>query len=201
MHPYSHGPIHIDSADPKAYPVTHPGHLSSPPAVNLEYCRSVPADSRNDKAVLVDLEEWLIHRIRLRARQSCCCLRDVEETMKTIPHATGRCAVEPESASSVVNPQLLVYGTRGLRIINASIAPMLQRRTVECFLCYCGERCRFYEARCLGVEAELKCPLSYEAYHPGLLRSFLLPFDNLDRPFPHSIHIQTLARINRFYRS
>lgn len=45
----------------------------------------------------------------------------------TIPnwHASGTCAMLPQSAGGVVDARLKVYGVKGLRVVDASIFPVI----------------------------------------------------------------------------
>ncbi|KAK4974773.1 hypothetical protein LTR28_009994, partial [Elasticomyces elasticus] len=46
-------------------------------------------------------------------------------TTLSIYHPVGTCAMLPRNESGVVSPELIVYGTRNLRIVDASVVPIL----------------------------------------------------------------------------
>ncbi|CAG8955709.1 hypothetical protein HYFRA_00010975 [Hymenoscyphus fraxineus] len=46
-------------------------------------------------------------------------------------HPVGTCAMKPKEAGGVVNPRLLVYGTRNLRVVDASIMPFICRGNTQ----------------------------------------------------------------------
>lgn len=64
-----------------------------------------PADANPDVITDAQLEEF----IRLQA--------------KTVFHPVGTARIGAHESDSVVNPQLLVHGVKGLRIVDASIFP------------------------------------------------------------------------------
>jgi choline dehydrogenase len=43
----------------------------------------------------------------------------------TVFHPIGTCAMLPRALGGVVDDELKVYGTRGLRVVDASVIPML----------------------------------------------------------------------------
>jgi choline dehydrogenase-like flavoprotein len=49
----------------------------------------------------------------------------VLNTTLTIYHPVGTCAMLPKKDGGVVDPKLVVYGTRNLRVVDASIMPVL----------------------------------------------------------------------------
>jgi choline dehydrogenase-like flavoprotein len=52
-------------------------------------------------------------------------LNYIRETSYTVSHASGTCAMLPQSNGGVVNDKLQVYGVERLRIVDASIFPII----------------------------------------------------------------------------
>ena len=48
----------------------------------------------------------------------------VKTVLQTLNHPVGTCAMAPEDWGGVVSPELMVYGTSNLRVIDASIFPL-----------------------------------------------------------------------------
>lgn len=49
----------------------------------------------------------------------------VKANLQTEFHPSGTCAMLPLNLGGVVDPQLLVYGTQNLRLVDASIMPVI----------------------------------------------------------------------------
>jgi choline dehydrogenase-like flavoprotein len=127
LHPLSRGRTHIQSSDTRISPTIDPKYLSHP--LDLEiFARHIlhvktlvkaqplasiitpggemfPAKLEN----LEDAKAW--------ARESCISQY----------HPSGTCAMLPEEMGGVLNDRLLVYGTKNLRVVDASIFPMIQK--------------------------------------------------------------------------
>lgn len=122
--PTSRGYLQIRSADPFAAPEIHPNYLSTEHDLRemLEGVRFLRrlASTRPMAALLGEelkpgpettSEDALIEDIRARAG--------------TVFHPVGTCGMGPDPATSVVDPRLRVHGVQGLRIVDASIFPVL----------------------------------------------------------------------------
>lgn len=49
----------------------------------------------------------------------------VRDNVFTFFHPLGTCAMLPKKDGGVVDPQLRVYGVKGLRVVDASVIPMI----------------------------------------------------------------------------
>lgn len=49
----------------------------------------------------------------------------IRNTAIPVWHASGTCAMKPQSDGGVVDSELKVYGVKGLRIVDASIMPIV----------------------------------------------------------------------------
>ncbi|VDC06720.1 unnamed protein product [Peniophora sp. CBMAI 1063] len=124
LHPLSRGSIHISSADPAAMPNLDPGYLHNPLDVDLlmdaarfvkKLCKTAPYNEM--KPMFVDpTEDTLDDDEKLRDW--------VRERVEPIYHPVGTCSMLPREAGGVVDPSLMVYGTKNLRVVDASILPM-----------------------------------------------------------------------------
>lgn len=123
MHPFSRGTCQINSADPFEPPSIDPRWLTNPV----------------DRQVLV--EALLFNRLILatpsmRLLQAAQFVPPIEATedainqvinngIRTEFHPSGTCAMLPLEQGGVVDPQLRVWGTRNLRVVDAGIFPMI----------------------------------------------------------------------------
>jgi choline dehydrogenase len=122
--PESRGHLHIRSGDPLSAPVIHPGYLSTEGdlrvmvdslKVLLKLSQTEPLaqvlESRIRPEGPLDTEEQLAEH----ARANC----------KTTYHPSGTCSMGADPRGSVVDPQLRVHGLQSLRVIDASIMPLI----------------------------------------------------------------------------
>ena len=124
MHPLARGYVHINSSDSTAQPVYDPAFASN------EY----------DLKALVELSKY-IRRIATTAPFSSIWVDEyepglevdsdeewenfVKNNVNTFYHPVGTCAMLPRKNGGVVDSELKVYGTRNLRVVDASVIPVL----------------------------------------------------------------------------
>ncbi|KAG8626244.1 hypothetical protein KVT40_005189 [Elsinoe batatas] len=124
QHPLSVGNIHISSLAPGATPLINPNYLSYEYEVEalvaaIKYARRVAStyplaqswESEYEPGPAVQTDEQIRQYIR--------------DTVLTIYHPVGTCAMLPREKGGVVDPELRVYGTQGLRVVDASVMPIL----------------------------------------------------------------------------
>ncbi|KAF2029932.1 alcohol oxidase [Setomelanomma holmii] len=124
QHPFSKGNVHIVSRNISDKPVINPNYLSHPydlqAATNLakylrkiassEPMRSVWTEEYEPGSAVQTDEDWTEYALG---------------NVLSIYHPIGTAALLPEKDGGVVDPDLKVYGTRGLRVVDASIIPLL----------------------------------------------------------------------------
>jgi choline dehydrogenase-like flavoprotein len=124
QHPFSKGNVHISSRNISDKPLINPNYLSHPydlqAATNLaKFLRTIASSKpmsdiwteeyEPGKAVQTD-EDWRKYALA---------------NTLSIYHPIGTAALLPEKDGGVVDPYLKVYGTKGLRVVDASIIPLL----------------------------------------------------------------------------
>ena len=122
--PTSRGSIHIKSADAMQPPVITPNYLSTNEDISeiVEGCHlmrelvKTPAlaeitESELEPGDSVQTDEQLLDDFRARSG--------------TVFHPIGTCTMGPDPATAVVDPELKVYGIKGLRVVDASVFPNL----------------------------------------------------------------------------
>ena len=128
MHPLARGSVHINSSDASVHPVYDPAFASN------EY----------DFQALVALAKY-IRTIAQTASFSDVWQSEYEPGLDVVPetdnedewetyvrnntntlyHPVGTCAMLPKHDDGVVDSKLLVYGTTNLRVVDASVIPIL----------------------------------------------------------------------------
>ncbi|GAA6039795.1 hypothetical protein JCM8097_004225 [Rhodosporidiobolus ruineniae] len=123
QHSLSRGGIHIASSDPLAPPTIDPNYLQSPLDLFLlkragQFLRKVAAqpalaqyiESEAEPGVGVqseqEWEEW------------------VKSVVRTEYHPVGTASLLPRASGGVVSPQLKVYGTANVRVVDVSVVPL-----------------------------------------------------------------------------
>ncbi|MBW0467930.1 hypothetical protein O181_007645 [Austropuccinia psidii MF-1] len=123
QYPLSRGSVHIKSADPNESPSIDPGFLSHPfdewlLAHFAKHARKIMAQLAFERVILNEQlpgpsvntdKEWV---------------ESVKQRVRTEYHPLGTSSMMPLSDGGVVDPELKVYGTNNLRIVDASILPI-----------------------------------------------------------------------------
>ncbi|RDL41218.1 GMC oxidoreductase [Venustampulla echinocandica] len=125
MHPLSHGSVHINSSDPLAKPIIDPNYLSNEHDLQaaiaaIKKCRQI-ALTPPLRDVWVSEYEPGLNNVNTDQEWKDFVLN----TTLTIYHPVGTCAMLPRGDGGVVDPKLRVYGTNNLRVVDASIMPVL----------------------------------------------------------------------------
>jgi choline dehydrogenase-like flavoprotein len=130
QHPLSKGNVHITSRNISVKPAINPNYLSHPydlqAATSLaKFLRTIASSKpmsdiwseeyEPGKAVQTD-EDWKKYALA---------------NTLSIYHPIGTCALLPEKDGGVVDPDLKVYGIEGLRIVDASIIPLLPSAHIQ----------------------------------------------------------------------
>lgn len=124
MHPLSRGTVTLASADPFDSPIIDPRYLSHPAdrqlyADALKYDRKIIATEalRAMEAVEVSPGADVTDDAALGAHAAA--------GLSTVWHPSGTCPMMPLELGGVVDSRLRVHGVRNLRIVDASVMPML----------------------------------------------------------------------------
>jgi choline dehydrogenase-like flavoprotein len=132
-YPFSRGSVHIQSSDANDLPRVDPRFLSHP--LDLEMlARHVMLVTKLQQArPLADLLKpggaTLPNLLDLSTLDAA---KDfVRRNTVTFDHPCGTCAMMPEALGGVVDDRLRVYGLQGLRVVDASVFPLIPKAAIQ----------------------------------------------------------------------
>ncbi|KAJ4207382.1 hypothetical protein NW767_002633 [Fusarium falciforme] len=132
-HPLSRGATHISSADVNAVPDIDPRYFSHPADLEI-LARHVQAleDLRQTKALGAFLKPdgKRNHPDSFHIGTLEGAKKYVLNTASTTFHACGTAAMLPKEKGGVVDTNLVVHGTKNLRVVDASIFPLTPRGNI-----------------------------------------------------------------------
>ena len=135
QHPFSLGSVHINTSSPTSAPVINPKYLSQEYDVQalitaVKYNRKLASTQPLSQAWITEYEPGF-DVIPAGPDSYDTDTYDnlwrqyVLNNMLTIYHPVGSCPMLPQDIGGVVNPELLVYGTSNLRVVDASVIPLI----------------------------------------------------------------------------
>jgi len=128
MHPFSRGNIHISSPDPLAAPLIDPRYFSQPIDRDILARSLMYAEEAIHTAPLSNHVAEYERRFPRsgNVETNLEAARDhLKKWAKTTYHPVGTCAMLPLQEGGVVDNKLRVYGVTGLRVVDASIFPLI----------------------------------------------------------------------------
>ncbi|KAL8992385.1 MAG: hypothetical protein Q9169_007143 [Polycauliona sp. 2 TL-2023] len=141
-HPFSRGTVHIASSNPKDAPIIDPKYLSHPLdneilARHIQYIETLIRTSPLASVLKANGR-------RIPADASVNTLEEARKlgprTVTSNFHPTGTCAMMSRQLGGVVDERLRVYGTRNLRIVDASVVPLEPRGNIQSTVYAVAER-------------------------------------------------------------
>ncbi|GAW11900.1 hypothetical protein ANO14919_012530 [Xylariales sp. No.14919] len=140
--PLSRGHTHIQSKDPNSHPLINPAYLSHPAdlevfAHHMLYIQTLaasppltsffkqPLQRRDPASDLADLE---------------AAKRYIQRSAISIWHPCGTCAMLPREKGGVVDARLKVYGVENLRVVDASVMPLIPNTNIQATVYAVAER-------------------------------------------------------------
>ncbi|KAI4950293.1 hypothetical protein J4E91_004950 [Alternaria rosae] len=139
QHPLSKGNVHISSQNISDKPLINPNYLSHP--YDLEAATNLAKYLRKIASTAPMSEVWTQEYEPGSAVQTDADWRKyaLANTL-SIYHPIGTAALLPEKDGGVVNSELKVYGTKGLRVVDASIIPLLPSAHLQTLVYGIAER-------------------------------------------------------------
>jgi len=132
-HPFSRGTVHINSADPKVSPTIDPRYFSHPLDLELharhaQWLETIAATE--PMASLLKKDGRRIHADK-PVHDLETAKELVQELFISHYHVVGTAAMLPEKLGGVVDERLKVYGVKNLRIVDASVFPLIPRGNIQ----------------------------------------------------------------------
>lgn len=140
--PFSRGSVHIKSANPQDDPEIDPRYMSNPLDLQLLALHTQYLDT-----IVASAPMSTVLRENGRRIPEPCNLADIDTAKEAVVercftafHPCGTCAMMPKQHGGVVSDRLAVYGTRGLRVVDASVFPMIPVGNIQATVYACAER-------------------------------------------------------------
>jgi choline dehydrogenase-like flavoprotein len=132
-YPLSRGSVHITSQNPWAPSVIDHAILRDPVDLALHARHTMWADKLTESTAMTPVLKK--NGVRLHSSKTVADLAKAQSLCKDLALSMndicGTCAMMPREDSGVVDSSLKVYGTANLRIVDASIFPLLPRGNIE----------------------------------------------------------------------
>lgn len=143
QHPFSRGSIHINSSSPKTYPTIDPGYLSHP--FDLAVLSRIVLHVDHVISKSQPLSGYLkgsgtVYQPGYAALTEENVESWIKKHLQSEFHPIGTCAMLPEAKGGVVDERFRVYGVQGLRVIDASVFPLMVRANIQSLVYAVAER-------------------------------------------------------------
>ena len=141
-HPFSRGSVHIISADPTVAPAIDPNYLSHP--LDLVVTSSIALHLQT-VAQTQPLASHLknggtVFQPGYKRLTEQNVAEQVRATFSTEYHPIGTCAMQPADKGGVVDERLRVYGTTNVRVVDASVFPLMVQANLQTLVYAVAER-------------------------------------------------------------
>ena len=138
-HPTSRGSINIRSGDPLEAPFIRANYLSTEEDMSemveaAHFLRRLAAQKPIAEVIAEELQPGAHIDNRAEIED------DIRRRSGSVFHASGTCAMGPNAATAVVDPHLRVHGVEALRVVDASIFPLLTSGNTNAPTIMVGER-------------------------------------------------------------
>ncbi|KAL1963012.1 hypothetical protein VTN77DRAFT_8760 [Rasamsonia byssochlamydoides] len=132
-YPLSRGSVHLQSADPKEPPAIDSGILLHPVDLELTARHAMWTEKIAETEPMASLLKKGGQRLHAptrvtdleKAKELC------KELVMSMYHVSGSCAMMPREDGGVVDPRLTVYATKNVRVVDASIFPLVPRGNIQ----------------------------------------------------------------------
>jgi len=123
MRPLSRGTVTLSSPQPFDPPAIDPRYGSNPVDAKVLVAAMRFNERLLNTAALSEMDPLQLYPPVNSTDDEL--LQYINRKLQTEYHPAGSCAMMPEALGGVVSPELLVHGTSNLRVVDASIIPML----------------------------------------------------------------------------
>lgn len=141
-HPFSRGSVHITCADPAVLPAVDPNYFSHPLdlAVSAAIALHLQTLASTEPLAAKLAGHGTVLQPGYESFTPVNAAHQVKKTFLTSFHPLGTCAMLPAARGGVVGPRLKVYGTTNLRVVDASVFPLMVRSNLQTLVYAVAER-------------------------------------------------------------
>ncbi|EPS36375.1 hypothetical protein H072_10091 [Dactylellina haptotyla CBS 200.50] len=141
-HPFSRGSSHIKSSDPSVYPSIDPNYLSHPLDIEILSKIVLHLQTMARSAPLSDLLKGngTVYQPGYHELTPSNVKAWIKSALQSEFHPSGTCSMLPQSKGGVVDAKFKVYGVKKLRVVDASIFPLLVRANIQSLVYAVAER-------------------------------------------------------------
>lgn len=137
--PTSRGHINIQCSDYRKYPSIQPNYLSTDHDVNValsgaRFVRTLADTDAMSSLIESEINPWPDEG------DNDALLQRLREIASTTYHPIGTCIMGPSSRTAVVDHRLKVHGIDGLRVVDASVMPLMVSGNTNAAAIMIGER-------------------------------------------------------------
>ncbi|KAJ6261046.1 Dehydrogenase citC [Drechslerella dactyloides] len=156
-HPFSRGSVHITSADPAAYPAIDPNYLSHPLDIEIlskivlhlqTVARTAPLCNllkNGGKKYQPGYHELTLGNVKAW----------IKSALQSEFHPLGTCSMLPKAKGGVVDAKFRVHGVQGLRVVDASVFPLMVRANIQSLVYAVAERAADFIKESNGLHANV----------------------------------------------
>ena len=142
-HMFSRGSVHIHSSNASIYPLVNPNFFSHPADAYM-FARMV-LQVQNVIAQTPPLSDYLVgNGTMLQPPYTNLTEKNAEDVIRrqaqTVSHPSGTCAMLPREHGGVVDERFRVYGVNRLRVVDASVFPLVPRGNLQTCVYAVAER-------------------------------------------------------------
>ncbi|KAF3921918.1 hypothetical protein ABW20_dc0101561 [Dactylellina cionopaga] len=141
-HPFSRGSSHIKSADPAIYPAIDPNYLSHPLDIEILSKIVLHLQTIARTAPLSDLLKGngTVYQPGYYELTPSNVKTWIKTALQSEFHPLGTCSMLPKNKGGVVDEKFKVYGVKKLRVVDASVFPLLVRANIQSVVYAVAER-------------------------------------------------------------
>lgn len=141
-HPFSRGSVHITSSDPTTYPILNPNYLSHPLDIQILSVIALHLQKVAKTAPLSDLLQGngTVYQPGYVELTDENVQEWIRNNLQTEYHPVGTCPMLPKRLGGVVDSRFRVYGVENLRVVDASIFPIMPRANIQTLVYAIAER-------------------------------------------------------------
>lgn len=142
-HLLSRGSVHISSSNASVYPTIDPNWFSNP--ADSQMLSLMALYTQNVIARTPPLSDYLVGQgTILQSLYSNLTEANVDTIVRqeaqSVSHPCGTCAMLPQGNGGVVDERFSVYGVRNLRVVDASVFPLIPRGNLQTCVYAVAER-------------------------------------------------------------